>query len=102
MLFSGISIMKCTFNVCQNWKPTSQFFSHLLLQLAGRPFAELFPRPYRLWLPSADEHDCHKTALDENAGPRRKGYLSESLVSSGDTAQIVQTQFAEDGQPEPG
>ena len=39
----------------------------LLSFVAGRPFAELFPRPYRLRLPSADEHDCHKTALDTNA-----------------------------------
>ena len=48
----------------------------LLSFVAGRPFAELFPRPYRLRLPSADEHDCHKTALDKNAEPRRKGHLS--------------------------
>ena len=68
----------------------------LLSFVAGLPFTELFPRPYRLRLPSADEHDYHKTALDENAGLRRKGYLS--LVSSGDTAQIVQTQFAKYGQ----
>ena len=74
---------------------------HFLLSIvAGLPFAELFPRPYRLRLPCADEHDCHKTALDKNAWPRRKGNLS--LVSSGDTAEIVQIQFAEYGQPEPG
>ena len=70
----------------------------LLSFVVRLPFSEHFSRPYQLLLPSADEHDGHKTALDKNDGQRRKGYLS--VVSSGDTAQIVQTQFAEYGQPE--